>query len=171
MSFSDELRFFGSGRDSSFADPGSRRIIERWLEYGNPDEMYEKLLRAEARNLKNRETEPSLPPLRLNAKELIRVVLSARHGVERLIAHEAKTRKDFEDTKNSFAEHVKLAASPQEIEQVIEEFEPRFEALMASVYGFDARTAVSRKDQNGSRTKRAFALRVQNYLKQGVALL
>jgi hypothetical protein len=89
--------------------------------------------------------------------------LSARHGVESLIAYESKVKKQFEDTKKSLVELIKFAKSPREIEDAIEHFRLAFEALDKSIYDFHAAAPVSRKDQNGSRTKKAFALRMQHF--------
>jgi hypothetical protein len=171
MSFSDELRLFAAGGDSAFADAESRRIAAEWLEHGKPDDMYAKLLRANVDHLRKKLTAASTvnqlltPPPRLNEKELIRFVLSSRHGVERLIAHESKMRKQFEDARDSFAELIKLAESPREIEDAIAHFKLASERLRfdKSIYDFHAPTPVSRKDQNGSRTKKAFVLRMQHF--------
>lgn len=47
---------------------------------------------------------------------------------------------------------------------MIAHFKPEFERLDKSIYDFGASTAVSRKDQSGSRTRKAFKLRVESYL-------
>lgn len=172
MSFSDELRLFAAGGDSAFADAESRRIAAHWLEYGSPDDMWAKLLRANERHLKKKLAEASAVNQllafrpRLNEKEFIRFVLSARHGVKHLIAYESKVKKQFEATKSSFVELIKLAESPREIEDAIEHFKLAFERLDKSIYDFHAATPVSQKDQKGSRTRKAFAERVEFYLIQ-----
>src|SRR4029077_5524029 len=102
MSFSDELRLFAAGGDSLFADAESRRIAARWLEYGSPEEMWNKLLRANEDHLKKLTNACALNQRlgfrpRLNEKQFIQFVLSARHGVEGLIAYESKVKKQFED--------------------------------------------------------------------------
>lgn len=155
MSFSDELRSFET-------DPESRLIVERWLEYGDPDDMWEKLLRAQARHQKLTEAAHTLS--RLDAREFIQVVLSARYGVDRLIAHELMVRDRFARLKASLVEIITLAESPHEIEDAIAHFKLELERLDKSIYDFGASTAVSRKDQSGSRTRKAFKLRVETYL-------
>jgi hypothetical protein len=155
MSFSDKLKSFET-------DPKSRLIIERWLGYGDPDDMWEKLLRAEVRHQKRNEEAHSLA--RLDAREFIQLVLSARYGVDRLIAHESMVRDRFARLKASFVELIKLAESPRDVDDAIAHFKLEFERLDRSIYDYGASTAVSRKDQNGSRTRKAFKLRVESYL-------
>jgi hypothetical protein len=168
MSFSDELRLLAAGSDSAFADAESRRIAAHWLECGSPEDMWNKLLRANEDHLKKLAKASAFNQLprfrpRLNEKQFIQFVLSARHGVEGLIAYESKVKKQFEDAKKSFVELIKLADSPREIEGAIEHFRLAFESLDKSIYDFHATAPVSRKDQNGSRTKKAFALRMQQF--------
>jgi hypothetical protein len=155
MSFSDELSSFP-------ADPDSGKVIERWLEHAGADEMWKNLLRAESRRLRRQAIIPATN-VRLDPKEFIQVVLSARYGVDPLIGHEAWIRERFEGLKTDFANCVQIAESPSEIEDAIKKFKPKFEALDRSIYHFGASTPVSRKDKDGSRTRKAFALRVQGY--------
>jgi hypothetical protein len=152
MRFSDVLRSFET-------DPESRMVVERWLEFGDSDDMWQRLIEAEALHQKQKQDAP-----RLDAEKFIQIVLSARYGVTRLIAHESAVKERFARLKASLVELVKLAESPGEVRQALAHFEFEFERLDKSIYDIGAPTPVSRIDKDGSRTRKAFKLRVEQYL-------
>lgn len=154
MSFSEELSSYP-------ADKKSRRIIERWLETGNPDELWTQLIGAEERFCNQA---PWPERYRLDPQKFISVVLSARYGVDRLTDYEKMVKKQFVALKAELGQLIKAANCPQEIADIFSEFASKFEVLDRSVYDFRVGQPVSRNDRNGSRTKKAFIQRVQSYL-------
>ena len=152
MSFSDALEFFKT-------DQESRRIIVRWLECPGVNDMWDKLVRA------NESYQKDFPhPLHLDPNEFIQVVLSARHGADKLIAHESSVRDRFARLKASLLVLIKLAESPRDIEDAFEHSKVEREQLDRSIYDWGSGTAVSRNDTNGSRTRKAFKMRLDAYL-------
>ena len=128
----------------------------RWRKFAGVEDLWARVLQAEERH-RGSLGERSSP------KEFIQTVLSARYGVTRLIAYESAVKEKFAELKAEFAECIEAADSPAEIGDAISEFKPKFETLGRAIYDFDAATAVSRKDQNGSRTRKAFVLRMRSY--------
>jgi hypothetical protein len=131
--------------------PRYQKILDRWKSYPGVEKNWKKIQRAAH---KRRQT--------INAEEFIDLVLSATRPVDRLIEHAKAGKIAFQRCRDEIVDAAKSDASPLELSRELEDFAKRLLVLARSHLDFNA--PVSRKDQNGSRQRKAFSLTVGVYL-------
>jgi hypothetical protein len=140
-----------------------QKIIRRWKAHADAEAMWNKI--------QERARDTGRPAL--DSTEFIEQVLSATWSVSQIVEYDQQVKDAFEICKKEIIEEVKQSRSPLELLRLLgwrpdfvfllSSSKDRLEVLDKSSYDFST-PPVSRKDQEGSRDRKAFSLRMRNYL-------
>jgi len=141
-------------------NPRHRAFIRHWRRLPGVDQMWI--------NIQNAAERHGLPLL--DAGAFVAVVLSAAWPpIEHIIAWDKQVKSEFEKLKGRIIEDIKEASTPNELRLIIGTVLPEYDdeifALSKSSYDFNS-PPVSRKDQDDSRNRIAFAHRIGSYLER-----
>jgi hypothetical protein len=133
--------------------PRYAAILKSWREHPDKDHLWRALQSAAIKRGKS-------PP---DPADFIGVVLSSTMPAKRLNDHSARVLSQFEKLKQEICAIVKDAMYPLDLWRDLATFESSLRELERGAYGM-YEPAGGRKDQNRSRDRKLFALRMVRYL-------